>query len=72
MRGIGFTVQTTDPQSASCPAFLQSTTLHTQLLCVCVFVFVCVLYVCVEGIRRNHSEEVRGEIKVAMHRGSAI
>lgn len=39
MRGIGFTVQTTDPQSASCPAFLQSALLHTQLLVCVMFVY---------------------------------
>lgn len=54
MRGIGFTVQTTDPQSASCPAFLQSAILHTQLLLllsVCVM-FVHVLDVWVEGTHK--------------------
>lgn len=35
MRGIGFTVQTADPQSASCAAFLHLAVLNTQLL-VCV------------------------------------
>lgn len=35
MRGIGFTAQTTEPQSASCPAFLHSAILHAQLLLVC-------------------------------------
>lgn len=42
MRGIGFTVQTTEPQSPSC------STTHTQLL-ACV-VFVHVLYIWVQGV----------------------
>lgn len=42
MRGIGFTVQTTEPQSPSC------STTHTQLL-ACV-VFVHVLYIWAQGV----------------------
>lgn len=59
MRGIGFTVQTTDPQSASCPAFLQSAT-YTAAAAECVM-FVYVLYVWIEwthkipfSLKRKH------------------
>lgn len=46
MRGIGFTVQTTEPQSSPPPAAL-----HTQLLACAVFVHV--LYIWAQGVGRG-------------------
>ena len=74
MRGIGFTVQTTDPQCASCPAFLQSAMLHTAAgLCACD---VCVRAVCLgSGDLEDPciaKKEVLAEIEVTVHSGRGI